>query len=161
MALVTRMTEHNADEFERLAGATETGLKAVQEMLNVHAASIMAQPQLFRVLVGQLASGRLIDPDTPAFALHRQQVERVMGALVAAIMRGRADGSVRGDLDPHSTASQLWGGLLGIVLVRINSVEMMRRFPQSVNFGTFVEEYIQLISDGLRPTSNQNLEAAQ
>ena len=160
MALVVRMTRRNAAEFERLARESKSGLCAIQDMLATYAESITRSPQLFRVMVGQLASGRMIDTETPAFLQHREQVERLVSAFVTAIERGKLDGSLRPGLDARQTSSQLWGGLIGTMLISINSAEMKRRFPQNIDYSRFVEGFIQLVCNGLQPPMTESLEAA-
>lgn len=150
-ALSARMVEVVMNECEPLAREAPNGEAAVRVMLHRLAESILAQPQHFRIMVGQLASGHLIDPEAPSFAMHRTQVERIVDSFIAALERGKADGSLRPDIEPARTSSLLWGGLLGTLLLRINSAEVARRFTRPVDFfDTFVDGYVELVCKGLR-----------
>lgn len=151
IALVTRMMTVIIDDFERLAHGPESGLMALRSMLGLYAANMLEHPQLFRIMIGNLSSGHHIDPASPAFEAHRQLVERLRRTFVHALERGREDGSVRTDIVPGQTASQLWGGLLGAVLIRINGAEMARRYKgPTVDLETMVDGYIELVCAGLR-----------
>lgn len=149
-ALSARMVEGMVARFESLSRQAADGLSAVRAMLHGCAGNILAQPQHFRVLMGQLASGHLLDPDTPSFSAHRHQVARVVTTFVAALERGKRDGTVRADINPVQTSGLLWAGLLGTMLLRINSDEVQRRFPQPVDFNALVDSYIDLVCAGLR-----------
>lgn len=149
-ALSARMVEDMVAEFESRARDAADGLSAVRAILHGCADSILAQPQHFRVMMGQLASGHLFDPDTPSFAAHRHQVGRIVAMFVTALERGKRDGTVREDIDSVQTSGLLWAGLLGTMLLRINSAEVMRRFPQPVDWSTLVSAYIEIMCDGLR-----------
>jgi TetR/AcrR family transcriptional regulator len=149
-ALSARMIEAMVMEFEALCRKARDGLSAVRAMLQGCADSILAQPQHFRILMGQLASGHLLDPETPSFSAHRHQVARIVTTFVTALERGKRDRTVRADIEPVQTSGLLWAGLLGTMLLRINSDEVMRRFPQPVDMSTLVHAYIELVCDGLR-----------
>lgn len=154
IALVTRMMTVIIDDFERLARSTQPGLNALRAMLALYASNMLEHPQLFRIMIGNLTSGRLLDPTSPAFEAHRQLVERLRGTFVHALSRGREDGSVRADIAPGQTAAQLWGGLLGTVLIRINGAEMERRYKgPTMDLETMVDGYIELVCAGLRNPS--------
>jgi AcrR family transcriptional regulator len=148
--LSARMVEDMVTRFETLCRQAADGLSAVRAMLQGCAGNILAKPQHFRVLMGQLASGHLLDPDTPSFSAHRHQVARIVTTFVAALERGQRDGSVRADIEPIKTSGLLWAGLLGTMLLRINSQEVQRRFPQPVDLDTLVDAYIELVCAGLR-----------
>lgn len=160
VALSTRTVESLATRFERLVTESSDGLTAIRGMLGTYAETILTDPQMFRIMIGRFASGCLIDPDTPSFGPHREQVLRLIETFVTAIERGKNDGSMRPDIDPRQTSHQLWGGLLGTMLIRINGSELMRRFPHPVDFEKFVDGYIQLVCFGLRPDASADREEA-
>ncbi len=159
-ALATRTLGSIATAFEQLESTATDGLGALKKMLNMYADTVLDDPQLFRIMIGRFAHGNLIDPDTPSFDEHRDQVERLISALIMAIERGIKDGSVRATINPRQTSHQLWGGLLGTMLIRINGSELMRRFPQPVDFNKFVDGYIQLVCHGLEPDEDAAMEIA-
>jgi len=155
LALSAQVVETIARKFEELARSGATGLEAIRAMLVAYAAHIEANPDHFRTLVVWMASGYPVDTETPAFGRHRQQVSRLIGALVAALERGRGDGSVRAELEPAVTAPQVWGGMFGLMQLQVNREELLRRFPQPVQPTGLVPGYIDLLVQGLRrePTS--------
>ncbi len=152
-ALTTRIFGDLVRDFQDLAANRPTGLDAVRGILARYGEFITEHQQHFRIGVGRLASGNMFDIEAPSFAEHRAQIARIVDAFVTAIERGKNDGTIRAELDALQTSTQLWGAFMGTMLIRINSNELMRRFPQPVNFEKFAEGFIQLVCSGLQPAN--------
>ncbi|MEM9493244.1 MAG: TetR/AcrR family transcriptional regulator [Myxococcota bacterium] len=157
-ALSTRMFIGLAGDFESLATSATTGLEAVRAMLERHAAFVLANPQHFRTAMSRMASGDLF-VETPSFVEHRAQLSRIVDSFIVAIERGKRDGSIRDDLDPVQTSSQLWGAFIGTMIMRVNSDELMRRFPRPVAFDRFVEGFLHLVCNGLQSRPETDTDA--
>lgn len=155
-ALSSRVVESAVHDFENLATSAATGLAALQAMMQRHAELILANPAHFRTMVGRLASGHLFDDSTPEFCRYHGLIDRVVMAFITAIERGKKDGTMRPGLDPAQVSGQLWGGFLGTMLIRINSDVMSRRSSRPVNFCKFVDGFIDLVCNGLAPTSSES-----
>ncbi len=153
IALSSRRAAEIVKRCEAAVGAAVSGVDAIRSMLDIYAAAFMANPQHFRIMIGRMASGDHLDTETPSYATHQRLIERIIQAFITAVENGRRDGSLRRDLDPVQTSSQLWGGLLGTILLRINGEEMNRRYPRPIDYTKFVEGYIQLVCNGLQPGS--------
>lgn len=151
IALASRISGHLVERFEEMAEGSLPGVDTIRAMLGAYAEFLIARPQLFRVLTGRLISGAVMEHDSPSFQQHRSQVERIAKAFESAIERGKRDGSLRPDIESRQTATQIWGGLLGTLLLRINGEHFMSRFPKPVDFTRFVDGYIDLVCNGLTP----------
>lgn len=133
-----------------LADESQTGLDCLGSMMAAYAETAIAHEQQFRTAAVWMASGYQVDTTAPCFALHREQIESILGCWVGAIERGIGDGSVRAGLDPMQTASQLWGGLFGLIQIRINFEELNRRIPKPIDRDQLIAGYIDIVRAGLR-----------
>jgi AcrR family transcriptional regulator len=153
LALSARVLGRVVEQFEQLAQRDGDGLAIVRAMLDTYAANAVRNPDHFRAAVSWLSTGVQVDTETPAFARHRAMIGRLLAALVGALERGRADGSIRPELEPAETAPRLWAGLYGVLQIHINRDELDRRVPRALDSTQFVEGYIDLLCAGLRPTA--------
>lgn len=161
IALSGRILGQLVERFEAIARSSGTGIEHLQQMMFDYTSFALAHPKHFRTALTWMANAQPVDTSTPAFVRHRQLIARVVGCFVGAIERGQADGTVRRDVDPVETAGQIWGGLLGTILIRVNGDEMMRRFPHPVDLDQFTPGYVRLITSGLRPTDDRSKETEQ
>lgn len=161
IALSGRVIGQVVERFEEIAGSSGTGLEHIEQMMFDYTSFALRHPRHFRTALTWMATGQPVDTSTPAFVRHRQLIARIVACLVGAIQRGQVDGTVRRDIEPVETAAQIWGGLLGTILIRVNGDEMIRRFPQPVDLDRFTPGYVRLITSGLRPTDDQSKETEQ
>jgi TetR/AcrR family transcriptional regulator len=155
IALSGRIIGQLVERFEAIAGSPGNGLEHIERLMFEYTSFALAHPKHFRTALTWMAAAQPVDTSTPAFVRHRQLIARVVACFVGAIQRGHADGSVRRDINPVETAAQLWGGLLGTILIRVNGDEMLRRFPHPVDLDQFTTGYVRLITSGLRPADDQ------
>lgn len=141
--VVERFGELEAASVER------TGLDYLAALLSGYAEVALEDPDMFRVAILWLSSTDPVDTGSPAFVAHRERVSRIIAAIVGAVARGQADGSVRADLEPMQLAAQLWGGMIGTVLVRANAEELTRRFAHPVEFERLVPGFIEILCNGV------------
>lgn len=152
LALSARVLGRVVEEFERLVDRDGDGLTTVRAMLETYAASALGNPDHFRAAVSWLSAPQ-VDTETPAFARHRVMIGRLLAALVGALERGRADGSIRAEIDPAQTAPRLWAGLFGVLQIHMNHDELDRRVPRALDDDRFVDGYIDLLCAGLQATA--------
>ncbi len=141
--------------FEAIVASGDTGIEQLRQMLHAYAESVTANRQHFRAAGVWLASGYQVDTDAQCFVAHRGRVARMVACLVRGFAAGQKDGTVSVELNPMQTASQLWGGLFGILILHINATEMDRRFPQPIDHDTFVAGYIDILCKGLAPRGSK------
>jgi AcrR family transcriptional regulator len=127
------------------------GIELLHSMFSAYAAIGSDNPRHFRVAIGWLTSPAPVDTGTEAFNAHQACTGKILGRFVEAITRGQQDNSIRNDTTPLALASQLWGGMLGTVLLRNNAEELARRMPKPVDFAELVPGYLDILCNGLRP----------
>ena len=151
IALSFGFLDHLCSRFEHIAGQGGPGLRLVESMMRAYTEVVAERPQRFRNLAESLATGYALDTSVPSMAAHHEMLGRLVGCLVSAIDCGKSDGSIRNDVDAKQVAGQVWGGLLGILLVDLNREEVLRRSARSLDFSSLVPNYIELLCDGLAP----------
>ncbi|HTM19030.1 MAG TPA: helix-turn-helix domain-containing protein [Kofleriaceae bacterium] len=145
------MIEQFLERFEAVLAEGGTGIDMVERMLRAYGELVAGNPDHFRTTVVWMVSGQEEDHSTPEFKAHRAKVSRLVGAMVEAMKRGQRDGSIRRDISVEQTAFQVWSGALGCMQIQVNRKQMMRRFPQPVDFDRFYPGFIRILCDGLRP----------
>ena len=155
IALASRLVEQVVEGFEIIDERGLPGIDAIRAMMGCYTDRITENPQMFRIMMGRLASGNLIDPACPSFERHRRLVMRVVELFVGAIERGRRDGSIRLDIEASQTASQLWSSMLGVVLLHINRAQIPQGMPKPTDFTGYVDGYIDLVCSGLAPKHSE------
>lgn len=158
IALASRLAEQVVDGFEDIDRNQQRGIDALRAMLRCYADHILENPPMFRIMIGRLTSGQQADPTCPSFEQHRMLIMRIVTLFVGALERGMRDGSLRADIQPNQAASQLWSGMFGPLLLHINREHMTRGIPNPVDFTRYIDEYIDLVCNGLTPKDS---EAAQ
>lgn len=155
VALASRLAAQVVEGFEAIQQSGLRGIDAIRAMLRCYAERITENPPLFRIMMGRLASGNLIDPACASFERHRKLVLRNVELFVGAIERGQRDGSVRTDIEASQSALQLWSGMLGILLLYINREHSPRGLPSPLSFTGHVDGYIDLVCNGLTPKHSE------
>ncbi len=155
IALATRTVASVAELYESIAQQKSmNAIEAVKAMLRSYADFIIAHPQEFRIMAVQLASGYCLDFDSPGFAAHEEQVMRIMRAFSNVIERGKRDGSIRMELSSDQVPTQIWGGMIGNLLLRLNGDHLGRRASHKrINYDKLIDGYIDLVCHGLSPNT--------
>lgn len=156
LALASRTVEVVADALERIAGSSQAGTEAIRAMLRCQAGHILERPRMFRMMIGQISGEQVIDASVPSFERHRALVARITAAFTDVIERGQRDGSLRADIEAMQTSVQIWGGLVGTMLLRLNRDLLMCRVAPHVNFDKLVEGYIDLVCHGLQSANRES-----
>ncbi|WP_428267693.1 TetR/AcrR family transcriptional regulator [Haliangium sp.] len=149
MTLASRSIASVHSEFEAIVASELSASEAVRAMLRCQARHLTVRPQMFRIMTGHMASGYQLDTSTAAFENHRRLVARSVSYVATVIERGKRDRSLRSDLAPAQIAVQLWGGLVGILLVRMNAKTMVHGSHFPVDFEHIVDGYIDMVTRGL------------
>ena len=115
-------------ELQRVTDAASEGLSALKALLNHVLQHFDRQPHVFRVFIDWMQAPNL-DDQSESFARYRERVAMMMGLLMKCIERGRADGSIRDDIDPLHQSLQIWASLVGLQLMRANVESLRKRIP--------------------------------
>lgn len=99
------------------------GFDQAQALLRTYARYYLEDAIRFRLALGWLAPGFNLDDDVLATGAYREVIIEIMQMSVAAFERGQKDGSIRRDLDAPRTVLQLWGAIVGVLLLRAKAAD--------------------------------------
>jgi len=134
------------------------GLTLFRQMAEGYVKVALSHPNTIRNGLIWFASGDMVDTDTEGFKGYRARTEKVQGLLMAAILRGQRDGSIRSGLDPMTTIAQVWPSLMSSVVLRVNIDELERRLDKTVDRDELIPGLIDLFVRGLAasPSSEES-----
>ncbi len=154
-ALSSPSIERVLTELRDIAARPGSALDRIGEMLKAQCDSVIEGPQRFRIAVMRMAMG-FHDVETGAsgladtFAEHHALIIEIVRTYVEVIERGQRDGSIRRDLVPLEVALRLWGGLFGILIMRINFGDAQHcNLPVPVDLERFVSGHISFVCEAL------------
>lgn len=148
-SVATRLIDTLIPVIERALENTPTGLDAVRKMLQKYYDFSLENPHHFRFALAWLSAGERMDDSTEAFQTYRGRVGTLLSLVVAALERGRADGSIRSEIEPLPQAIQLWTSFLGVVMVGLNQESMAQRIPAPVDLERLVALHLDSVARAL------------
>lgn len=155
----------------REAVGQATGFEQASALLREYARYYLEDPIRFRLALGWLAPGFQLDDNVPAAGAYREIIVEIMQLSVAAFERGQRDGSIRPELDAPRTVLQLWGAVVGVLLLRSKATDRgplppqvngaiwsaLGRYgehPATIDLAQLVEEFVDLSMSAVRSTRN-------
>lgn len=134
--LFVALTHRPLDEVLGLLSALQeddrlTGADLIRSMLDTHSSVIRRHRRKMRFAMASICGDFRPAPDTSALTLYADRVRQVREMYHAAIERGIADGTLRADLDPRTTAASLWASMFGATFVRMNAEHFEQLVPES------------------------------
>ena len=105
----------------------------------------------FRVAMSWLSVQTPLVEGSPTFGEYKSKIAQAFQFGVDALERGKRDGSVRADLDTALSLFNLWGGLVGLLLMLSNSAEVARRIPFQVDFEKALECHLETLLASVHP----------
>ena len=150
LAVVTRAFHLLQRRFHEAAGRATSGLDQVQAIGRAYMAYAREFPHYFDACA-RFQAARHPAEGSAELAACAAAGDATIAEVMAALEKGRADGSIRADLGPiASTATALWGFTHGILqLMATKSVELAR---QGVALDQFADHSLQLLRHALRAT---------
>lgn len=100
-----------------------TGYDEARALMHAYASFHMNDVLLSRLALAWLAPGVHIDESLPVALEYRQVVVEAMRISVDAFVRGQQDGSIRSDIDASRTTAQLWGSVVGLLIVGSKAID--------------------------------------
>jgi TetR/AcrR family transcriptional regulator len=100
-----------------------TGFERARALLSAYAQYHLEDAIRSRLALAWLAPGFHLDESIPTANAYRDVIVEVMRISVKAFEAGQADGSIRPDLDAPRTVLQLWGAVVGLLLLRDKAVD--------------------------------------
>lgn len=119
-----------------------TGLAQLRCGVSLQAEFFREHPHLYRMMVSWLLIGLQASEEAPSFAAYREAIGRGVSLALEAIELGKRDGTIREDVDPLHFAVQLWGGLMGVTLLRLSREDVGRRLPYPVDVDALTPLYV-------------------
>lgn len=139
----------------RLAAAP-TGLDGVAAVLEAYRNHFAGRPDHCRLALGWINTGP--PPEEmcgESFEGHRDRVRELVGMVVETIERGRADGSIRAELNPHLLAMQLWGSFLGVWMLVLNRERVLEKAAVPVDMDQMMPSFHETLLAGIAgPAAN-------
>lgn len=129
LALTHRPLDAVLVRFDELLERGELdGLALLRALIEAHADVMQAHAPQFRLAMSSMCGGFEPDVDPSSFGPYAERVRTLQRTYIEAIERGRADGSMRADLDAKQVAAGLWAGMFGATFLRMNGARFAARF---------------------------------
>ena len=129
---------------EAQADATN-GIDLVARLIREQQQSMERDPvELRRLFLRHLVEGPALE-STPSAQAHTKHIERVISTYLNAIERGQSDGSIRKDLEPAMLTAQIWGGVVGSLILAQHSDQMAERLGRVFDQGEYARSFIDLV----------------
>ncbi len=112
----------------------------------------------FRVAMSWLYEETPPAVDPRVFADYQRGVAEAFQFGCDALEQGKRDGSVKADIDAALSLFQVWGGIVGLLLMLANPAEVTRRLPFQVDFEEALESHLLVQLKSIRAPSNPALE---
>jgi AcrR family transcriptional regulator len=136
--------------FEEAVAHGGTGLERVERLLRAHCAFALEHGDRFRIATSWVTTDYSVSDDSPGFGEYKALVAKLFQRGVESIELGKQDGSLRSDLDAPRVAMQLWGATLGVLMLRLNAIEVTRRMPAPLDVDALVPTYVDLALNAIR-----------
>lgn len=136
------------------------GLDEFRALCRAYVATAFEYPNTIRNAIIWMAGGDTVDTESEAFRGYRSRVEKNQKFLMDALERGRADGSIRAEVDPMMTVVHVWPSMMLATVIRLNVDELRRRFPAQVDPDALVPGLLELFVRGLASPSYQPPESS-
>lgn len=136
-------------EFDKATADCQTGLQEVEAICRKYVEFASTHGDIFRLAMSWMLAKVPIDPTTESFVRYREQISIAMQRNISAIERGKADGSIRTDLDTQTLARQVWASTMGVLLTDANLEGMRQRLPASVKLSEAAPSYVSLLMDAI------------
>ncbi len=108
------------------------GFEHAESLLKAYANFAVQHRSRFRLGISWLFSGYSVPEQSEAFAQYRETIGNLFSHVASTVERGKADGSIRSDLDTAQLIVQLWAGTVGVLTVHMSSAEVARRIPREL-----------------------------
>ncbi len=147
-----------------------TGFEQARALMKLYASYYLEDATRFRLALAWLAPGVHLDEAIPTAGAYRDVITCAMRLSVAAFELGQGDGSIRADLDASRTVLQLWGSVVGLLLLRAKASDEGPLPPQvngtfwgalgtkdaqplGIQLASVIDEYIDLVMSAIKAPS--------
>ncbi len=148
--LVGRMQETVAQ------GAERTGFELLEQISAHNRRFGREHPEHLKSMLAWMASGFRASPDSPGFAEYQALVSNLFRIVVGIIERGKADGSIRPDVNALEAVMHLWGGTMGVWMLYFSRAEVSNRVPMLYDFERLVPSFQETFLRALKNTEGES-----
>jgi AcrR family transcriptional regulator len=106
----------------RAVDGNANGFAHVGAILRAYTQYYIEEPTRFPLAFAWLTPGFTID-ETAANGPYRDTIVEAIRISIDAFAAGQRDGSIRGDRDPRRTILQLWGAIVGLLMLRTRALD--------------------------------------
>lgn len=160
MSIAQRSLCRLVERLEALPQEGRTGFQQLEAVARTNREFAREHPDHLKTLLAWMASGFRADPEAPGYAEYLGLVSRLFRYIVAVVERGKADGSIRPEVDGLQTVMHLWGGTMGMWLLYFGREEIARRMPTRPDFEQLVPSFSTLLLRAIRNDADEE-EAAE
>ena len=153
LAIACRALGSLLEQFEAVKAEAPRGADRLRRLMRAYGQFAMDNRERYRVAMSWLFDDDSAPAQSPQFAEHQQLLRSKAGQRVDAITLGQRDGSVRSDLDPRRLAVQLWGGMLGLLLLNANVESVAKRAPFEFDISAAVPAFVDLVMQAVHEGS--------
>lgn len=150
VGLALRNQETLLAEFAAASADAATGRDLVERLLQAYAGHFLRhRAALLGFLRVFTTEGPPFDESAAGFTQHLAHKQRVFNHLLAAIERGMHDGSLRPDLDSQSLALELWGAILGGLMLDFQREHIQRGLALELRHESATTGIIEVVMRGM------------
>jgi AcrR family transcriptional regulator len=150
LTIALRALSEMVQVFEDVVARGGTGLERLERLMRAHCTFALEHGDRFRIATSWLTSDYSVSDESPQFGEYKALVAKLFERGVESIEIGKEDGTLRPDLDSARLAMQLWGGALGVLMLRLNAPEVARRMPAPIDVDALVPTYVDLVLCAIR-----------
>jgi len=150
VGLALRKQESLLAEFAAASADATSGHDLVERLLRAYAGHFVRnRASLVGFLRVFVTEGPPFDESATGFTEHLAHKQRVFNFILAGIERGKHDGSLRPDLDSESLALELWGAILGGLLLDVQGEHIQRGLALRLSHASATTGIIELAMRGM------------
>ncbi len=150
LTIAMRALGELVQRFEAAVQHGGSGFERVERLLREQCSFALEHPDRFRIATSWLTSDYSVSDDSPRFGEYKALVAQMFTRGVESIELGKSDGTLRSDLVAPRVAMQLWGSMVGVLMLRLNASEVTRRMPAPVDVDVIVPSYVELTLNAIR-----------
>ncbi len=145
VALMLRRRKPILEAFGELQADATNGLDLVARLIRTQQTALAADPPEFRKLfLRHIVNGPPAELTPDVEQLHKM-LERIISTYINAIVRGQQDGSIRKDVEAAMVTAQIWGGVIGALMLAQHQDKLARRMGRPIDEEEYGRRLVDLI----------------
>ncbi len=145
LEIAVRAVREVLDQLQAAEAAGGAGFTRLARALRGFARFGLEQPDRFHVAIGWMITEAGGTVQSERFVEYKRLVAQFYRQLATLIDAGKRDGTIRPELDTPTLVAQLWGSMLGVLLLQLNAPVISTRMPAEMQVGDIVTPGIDLL----------------